>query len=125
MSAVRRWTWPMVTPGSIGRGAAAWGTTLPWVWMLILRAYAGAGHARASDRASPARGRAVDARAGRRGLRGGRAGLPGGRLQGAVGGARRRRGAARADTPPVRAQPVRTARGAGGCGGGGGVRGGA
>src|SRR3954451_24570091 len=30
MSAVRRWTWPMVTPGSIGRGLAATGATGPW-----------------------------------------------------------------------------------------------
>src|SRR5689334_6672852 len=29
MSAVRRWTCPMVTPGSIGRGARAIGATLP------------------------------------------------------------------------------------------------
>src|SRR6185295_10433062 len=29
MSAVRRWTWPMVTPGSIGRGLRAIGATLP------------------------------------------------------------------------------------------------
>src|SRR3954447_16234100 len=29
MSAVRRWTWPMVTPGSIGRGLRATGATLP------------------------------------------------------------------------------------------------
>src|SRR5512133_29765 len=29
MSAVRRWTWPMVTPGSIGRGLEAIGATLP------------------------------------------------------------------------------------------------
>jgi hypothetical protein len=30
MSAVRRWTWPILTPGSIGRGAVAIGTALPW-----------------------------------------------------------------------------------------------
>src|SRR4029450_12566042 len=30
MSEVRRWTWPMVTPGSIGRGLAALGATVPW-----------------------------------------------------------------------------------------------
>src|SRR3954447_15749470 len=29
MSAVRRWTWPMVTPGSMGRGLRAIGATLP------------------------------------------------------------------------------------------------
>ena len=29
MSDVRRWTWPMVTPGSIGRGLRAIGATLP------------------------------------------------------------------------------------------------
>src|SRR5690242_20630356 len=29
MSAVRRWTWPMVTPGSIGRGLRAIGATVP------------------------------------------------------------------------------------------------
>src|ERR671914_2874034 len=29
MSAVRRWTWPIRTPGSMGRGAASTGSTLP------------------------------------------------------------------------------------------------
>src|SRR3954447_3735143 len=29
MSAVRRWTWPMVTPGSIGRSARLSGTMVP------------------------------------------------------------------------------------------------
>src|SRR3954467_8354262 len=29
MSVVRRWTWPMVTPGSIGRGLRTIGATLP------------------------------------------------------------------------------------------------
>src|SRR3954453_15192438 len=37
MSAVRRCTWPMVTPGSIGRGARWTGTTPPWmvVWSVM------------------------------------------------------------------------------------------
>ena len=30
MSAVRRWTWPIVTPGSIGLGAFCHGTIEPW-----------------------------------------------------------------------------------------------
>src|SRR6185312_2313586 len=30
MSAVRRWVWPIRTPGSIGSGARAIGVTLPW-----------------------------------------------------------------------------------------------
>src|SRR6476660_9950473 len=40
MSAVRRCTWPTVTPGSIGRSGRARGTTGPWAW-LMRRAYAG------------------------------------------------------------------------------------
>src|SRR3954471_11041020 len=35
MSAVRRWTCPIVTPGSIGRGARACGVMLPWVSVLM------------------------------------------------------------------------------------------
>src|SRR5512133_1347094 len=30
MSAVRRWTWPIVTPGSMGRGLDATGLIVPW-----------------------------------------------------------------------------------------------
>src|SRR3954454_1392525 len=46
MSAVRRCTWPIVTPGSIGRGARCIGTIVPWSWLwsdaLAMRgAYAG------------------------------------------------------------------------------------
>src|SRR5688572_26867535 len=33
MSAVRRCTWPMVTPGSIGFGARCVGTMVPWSWL--------------------------------------------------------------------------------------------
>src|SRR4051812_1022067 len=33
MSAVRRCTWPIVTPGSIGRGARCIGTIVPWSWL--------------------------------------------------------------------------------------------
>src|SRR5215213_7915418 len=33
MSAVRRWTWPIRTPGSMGRSLRCTGVTLPWVVM--------------------------------------------------------------------------------------------